>query len=158
MRHLKQIIKKAGFLLFPIIILLGMTNCSQFQSFSESDGVKFLSENPVFSNTQGNDPNDDGNRPPVICITGYTLNDAETACVPITCPAHQILVGNNCQSCPSGKQPNTDQTACVDIICTGNRILVGNNCQACPAGEVSDAAKTACVCPVDSHEMTIDNV
>ena len=143
MRQIKQTIKKTGFLLFPIIILMGMTNCSQFQSLSDAQGVKFLSENPIF-NGNGQDPHDDDNRPPVECLPGYTLSN--NRCVPITCTSRQILVGNTCRDCQRGQRPNSDQTACIPVTCNNNQIRVGNTCQSCPAGEIPNAARTRCEC------------
>ncbi len=125
MRQTMQKIKKTGFLFFPIVILLGMTNCGQFHSFSETDKEKFLSENPVFRNGQGHDPLDES----TTCPTGQTLVDG--VCQTITCPTGQRLVRNTCEpiTCPTGQR------------------LVGNTCQpitTCPSGYRLNSAGTGC--------------
>ncbi len=152
MRQTIQKIKKTGFLFFPIVILLGMTNCSQFHSFSETDKAKFLSENPVFRNGQGHDPLDETDGP-VVCVPGYILNPEQTSCEPITCPTGQRLVGNSCEpitcfpgyrlvgnscepiTCPTGQTHNGQR--CVLITCPTGQRLVGNTCEPiiCPTGQ-----------------------
>ena len=137
---MRQITKKVGLLLFPIIILLGMTNCSQFQSFSETDGARFLSENPIFRSTTGHDPHDE-NTNPIVCVPGYQLNTDQTACVliPITCPAGQTPNNDRTAcipipiTCNPGYRPNADRSACVPIPIT------------CPAGQRPNNDRTACI-------------
>ena len=116
---MQQTMKKAKLLIFPIIILLGMTNCSQFQSLSESDKVRFLSENPIF-NDIGQDPHDDRH----ICPDGQRPN-ANGRCEgepPVQCTLlpGQIRDGDRCVDCSGGKVPNGARTACV---CPGGQSL-----------------------------------
>ena len=116
---MRETIKKIGLLLLPAFILLGMTNCGQYQSFSEADEAKFLSGNPIFDTKQGHDPHDE-NQEPIVCVSGYQLNADRTACIPIPI------------TCPAGQTPNADRTACIPIPII------------CPSGYRLNSAKTGC--------------
>ena len=89
---MKQI-KKAGSLFLPIILIMGVANCSKLQSsLKKTDEQKFLSQNPVFktessSQIKQNDEGEDGQ-----CPSGYTMLSDGTC--QSTSPT--ALVASNC--------------------------------------------------------------
>ena len=95
-------------------------------------------------------------------IKSPPVDDSPTAA---ECHAQsQILVGDNCQGCPTNMQFSVNQ--CVEIPPTAaschadNQILVGDNCQSCPPNmqfSINQCIPTAASCHADNQILVGDN-